>query len=1172
MKTIAIFLALMLPMTMSAQNYEAYHVNTKDNLSDNYVCDFAQDEQGVMWFATLRGVFRYDGYTFRRVRLDTEQHSMGRVNNLQQEGAQITALLSNGTTIAINTQTLLATTVYAPPAPLHPNRTKGYNVYDNQNRGMRFDANNGMLMYPEISTGKVVPIPVYSGMNGINVNKRLTVITARDGKAWIATYGNGLFLYDPQTGNISHFRHEAGKVSLLRSNYLVTAFEDRDGNIWLSEEYMGATCIRQSRLLARFIYFDNEHLQDRVNSIRLVKRLSRDRLIIANGVNQWRIVDNRLAVISQGKAPDDVIDALMDSQNHVWMATREAGILLDGKPVISPEQIGRVNALHFAPDGRLWLFSLRNGIFAYDLQTRKLERQINGGNRQQKNMELNGAVMGDNGRVMAAMNDTMALLVRRNGSLAAALAEKGEVSIIEDDSGRLWKGTSSGVVVDNGTESRNITLSKNSLSNACQENGIAIVGDSLLLGTRYGMAMLPLSLTSATQVAGESEHPCVMTSILVNGEDIPLNDELRLHYNENNVTINFSNLDYFALGVEYTYRLVGYDCEWSEPSSLGQASYRHLPRGIYTLMVKAKNANGEWLPETKILHFTVSQPWWFSWWAILLYFIVIGTLVYMEIRHLLHENRLRNKVKMEQQLMEHKLRLFTNISHEFRTSLTIIKAAINRTKQMKDLPADLKLPVTQMQKGTDRMLRLVNQLLEFYKMQNDRLSLSLEQTDVIAFLRDEAAAFRIIAEDKNIDYQFRTFAHTFTMPVDRNHLDMIVYNLLSNAFKYTPAGGSIIMRVEQPAPQHIIISVADTGIGVDKEQQPHLFERFVKGTYLRDSIGVGLHLSAELARTHHGQISFIKTQPQGSIFSVTLPTEKSIYNEKDFLSEGHEILREEEKWMKKYSTQEYYRETSPLPYNPDHHVLIVEDDPDVASLLKDCLQKFFSVEIAANGQEALLRISDHRVPSLVISDVQMPVMDGIALTRKIRADKALSHLPVILLTAFTDEQRQLRGTEAGADAYITKPFSIPLLLARCEQLLKKNAKPTAESNHVVQPEPISEQQEEKVGFVMTARDKLFRDTFNTIVAQNLSNPKLNVDLISERMKISRTTLHNKIAEMTGKSPSDYIRDKRLELAAELIRKGEMNINEVATSVGINNIPYFSRLFKKVYGVSPSKFE
>ena len=158
------------------------------------------------------------------------------------------------------------------------------------------------------------------------------------------------------------------------------------------------------------------------------------------------------------------------------------------------------------------------------------------------------------------------------------------------------------------------------------------------------------------------------------------------------------------------------------------------------------------------------------------------------------------------------------------------------------------------------------------------------------------------------------------------------------------------------------------------------------------------------------------------------------------------------------------------------------------------------------------------------------------------------------------------------DRYVTKPFSIPLLLARCEQLLKKNAKPAAESNHVVQPEPISEQQEEKAGFVMTARDKLFRDTFNTIVTQNLSNPKLNVDLISERMKISRTTLHNKIAEMTGKSPSDYIRDKRLELAAKLIHKGEMNINEVATSVGINNIPYFSRLFKKVYGVSPSKFE
>lgn len=519
------------------------------------------------------------------------------------------------------------------------------------------------------------------------------------------------------------------------------------------------------------------------------------------------------------------------------------------------------------------------------------------------------------------------------------------------------------------------------------------------------------------------------------------------------------------------------------------------------------------------------------------------------------------KIKVENQLTEFKLRFFTNISHEFRTPLTIIRGAMDRISEQGDVPGRLKQPISSMQKSTDRLLRLINELLEFRKIQNEKLKLQLEETDVIDFLRNIFLTFNENAENRQMSYHFTTFAREYTMFIDRNYVDKMAYNLLSNAFKYTPHKHDITMKVSLTDDGRLSFSVEDTGIGIPKNKQGALFTRFDQSAFSRESIGIGLHMVSELVRVHHGEISFQENPQGGSIFTIVLPTDKSVYQPSDFLATDNNVLLADQSTSQQLVAS--YKETPAPPLN-DRTVLVVDDDDDMRDFIATELRHYFNIETASDGEEALRRISVNR-PDLVVSDVRMPGMGGFELVKKIRQDEALADLPVILLTAISDEDKQVRGTECGADDYMTKPFNIRMLLAKCRALIGQRERLRVKfAKEVVGSTPLAD-------IIVEDVDKKFLELFENWVSAHISQSDMQAIDFANQMKMGRTTFFKKVKQVTGMPPHEYIRKMRLMRAAELLKDPQLSISEVAYQTGFEDPSYFSRNFKEYFGVTASQF-
>ena len=411
------------------------------------------------------------------------------------------------------------------------------------------------------------------------------------------------------------------------------------------------------------------------------------------------------------------------------------------------------------------------------------------------------------------------------------------------------------------------------------------------------------------------------------------------------------------------------------------------------------------------------------------YFILILIALYFTYRIIFNFNRLRNRINVEKQLTEYKLVFFTNISHEFRTPLTLIQGALEKMYRMDDIPQALLHPLKVMDKSTQRMLRLINQLLEFRKMQNNKLALSLQETDVVAFLYEIYLSFSDVAEQKNMDFRFLPSVPSYKMFIDKGNLDKVVYNLLSNAFKYTPSGGTILFSVNvDEVKKCLYIQVADTGVGIPKEKQGELFKRFMQSSFSGDSIGVGLHLSHELVQVHKGTIEYKDNGGGGSVFTVCIPTDKTVYSEKDFLVPGNLLL--EEANMQTHHLQELSEECQEhektVTTSRKHKILVIEDDNDIRGFLQEELSAYFEVEVAADGISGFEKACNYDA-DLIICDVLMPGMTGFEVTKKLKTEFATSHIPIILLTALTSPDKHLEGLEAGADVYVAKPFSFQFL-------------------------------------------------------------------------------------------------------------------------------------------------
>lgn len=1059
----------------------------------------------------------------------------------------------------------------------------------------------------------------------LNSEPRYQFYAASDGKLWISTFGNGLFSYDTQQEALVSY------ADLLPSPYIFSPFVDKAHNLWVAVENMGVYVVNFSKSEANYLYYkDGSDGINRENDVRLLRRIGNHIYIsniqngssVANGLLQnWRSIRGY---------QDDVTSVAQDAHGRLFVGTRKKGIfsVSDGKNFVhtdNPASIGKgkLSDIFFDKKNRMWVSLFDSGLDVYlngkfvhvveskSLQTRNMEmdkkgniwlctsqgvmffnpdellrnhkayRMIHVSTADQINDEVHCVYADSKGRIwigsigngvkMIDGKDTITYTTRDG------LADNNVQSIVEHkQTGDIWLGTDNGISRFRKGKFNNFFFGANSLENACTEdNAVDLDNGDLAFATHHGvMTFNPCHIHES-----KPAFPLAITKIEANGISIgDLKDgearldgtlarakEFSISYHLNSLTFFFSDFYYAKKNAStFTYYLEGYDKGWSSLSHVNFAQYRNLPVGHYILHVRSCNANGVWSPKEAVLQITVRPPFYATWWAYLMYIGLVAVVIYYVYVNFRRISALRNKVKVENQLTEYKLRFFTNISHEFRTPLTIIQGDMERLKTVDKVPGEMKQPLSSMAKSVARMMRLINQLLEFRKMQNDKLQLALEKTDIIAFLQDIFLNFSNIAENKQINFMFLPFDKSYEMYVDCNYLDKIIYNLLSNALKYTPSRGEVSLRVSLNANQHLLILVEDTGVGVEKSRQSQLFQRFNRSNYSHDSIGIGLHLTAELVRVHHGRISYQDNQPHGSIFRIELPTDEKEYEEKDFMVVDNVVTIEENNQPRTVLGQEYH-EMPPVPLNP-YRVLVVEDDNDVREFLMRELRRYFEVDVATDGQEAWEKMQAMK-PALVVSDVMMPRMDGYQLLKKVRTEASLSDLPVVLLTALTANEKRLKGIDAGADAYIEKPFHTSILIATCCQLLEQRnhlkqvyGRQSAGAVKAVVPEIIKDEQ-----------DKKFQSLLDTWLAEHITDPQLNIDSFAMSMGYGRTTFYKKMKSITGTTPNEYIRTMRMNKAAELLKDDRLTVAEVGYKVGVGDPYYFSKLFKSFFGISPAKY-
>jgi len=597
-----------------------------------------------------------------------------------------------------------------------------------------------------------------------------------------------------------------------------------------------------------------------------------------------------------------------------------------------------------------------------------------------------------------------------------------------------------------------------------------------------------------------------------------------------------------------------------------KVTYTNLDPGHYVLRVMASNDDGIWNHTGAALEIEILPPFYRTRWAILLYCVFIAGLLLLARKILLDRARMRFNIetaRRESQRLHDldmmKIKFFTNISHEFRTPLTLIISPLDKMiKNLKE--GELKSQLILVHRNAQRLLRLVNQLLDIRRMEVEEFKLHPQYADIVAFIKEIFHSFSDIAENQRIQYSFHSNVASLFMYFDTDKVDKIMYNLLSNAFKFTPQDGQIQVELKyqkntlNESKGEIEISVKDTGIGIPRDKHEKIFEQFFQqdlpGNIINQGSGVGLSLVNEFVKLHQGTVRVESEPDKGSCFIVTLPVITEAAVETDMVEEN----------ISPTGTDQPVEETTRL--HKSFAILIIEDNHDLRFYLKDNLRHRYTVYEASDGTEGYKKVLS-LFPDLVISDIVLPGMDGIEICRKIKTDRRTSHIPVILLTAQTTNEQKISGFEAGADDYITKPFTYEILESRIRNLIRQRDALRKSFQNQVEIEPSNVE--------VVSLDKKFIQKAIEIVEKNIDNTEFSVEELSHELNMSRVNLYKKLLSLTGKTPIEFIRIIRLKRAAQLLRESQLTVSEIAYKVGFNNPKYFTKYFKEEFGVLPSVY-
>ena len=1031
--------------------------------------------------------------------------------------------------------------------------------------------------------------------------ERFNIVEDNHGLVWISTYGKGLFVFNHDLNQGQHFVANEKGESPIASNYLLCITADRRDGVWVSAEYGGVSHLQVMDKGVVRIFPNGRETFDLSNVVRMVKK-QRDGSVMVGTRDGclYHYSADMAQMLVKSHFDSNIYSVVEMPQGRMWIGTRGKGIYgipgLDFKNkkvfCLKPDDRGRmwigtfgeglsvaiprgegyevrtffadsvglneVRCLAIDRKGMLW-GGTSGGLFCVD--PTRFAADGKGLRVYKRGSEIHDMLVDRQGRLWLTVPGE-GLVCMQDGNFRILDASQGLInnmvqSVVETEDGNLWVSTQQGVscwkAKDNAFD--NYLFSRVMMGNVYNENSAVCLDDGrVLLGGNYGLTIINPSRIS---------HVKGQTSVVFTSH--PYSDEMTLSYEERSPKINFSTLDYSDVNnVKYTYWLEGYDSSWSVPSPTPWVNYQNLPFGSYRLHVKASYSDGIWGKES-VLDISVEPPFYLSVWAWVFYALFLTVVIVMVVKSIREKNILKGKIKFEQEFTRYKLVFFTNIAHEFRTPLTLIQGSLEKEKRIMKTnhwQLELEKTVRTMDKSVQRMLRLIDQLLEFRKMQAGKLKLSLQETDVVMFVQGICKMFDDAAESKQIDFKFESQLPAYLMYLDQQKMDKVVFNLLSNAFKYTHAKGTI--SVSLSFTDVMTIRVADTGVGIPQEKREQLFSRFMQSSYTGESFGIGLHFTHELVRTHHGEITYQENEGGGSVFVVTIPLQKDCYEASDFLVKDSPILKAD---LTKERDGQEEKTTDAVPSAPSaplnrRTILLIEDDNDVREFLLSELESCFDLKVASDGKAGIAMAKELDV-DLIVSDVMMPGMNGFELTKRLKNSFETSHIPIILLTALSTDENVLEGTESGADAYITKPFSPQLLMARILQLLNQR--------EILRQKFGKVPQEIRPAMLRNEQDSLFVKRLDSIVYSRLGEQDLSVDKVAGLLHLGRTIFYKKVRGTTGYTPNEYIRVIRLRKAAELLKEGEKNVSEVAYAVGFDNPYYFCKCFKEQFGMPPSQY-
>jgi signal transduction histidine kinase/ligand-binding sensor domain-containing protein/DNA-binding response OmpR family regulator len=1034
------------------------------------------------------------------------------------------------------------------------------------------------------------------------------------GMIWIGTLNNGAFVIDNTPKKFE--TREIFDATIPFTSREVRGFaEDKDGNTWVAIYGIGLGKVNPKSGVVQRVDDINRKITNK-NVTSVISDKHGDLWIGTAGKGVFRITPQTKHVLnypirSDGFGNDQVFCLYEDRSGTIWAGTWGSGVFIYDKTTdtflsaTEYDQPGHIPNTAYVcdilldSDGTYWVGTLyglyelkRRGEKSFTYKLHIPEDRPG----SIKGYQVQAIAEDGNKNLWVGTTEALNVKERNSGSFTAFMMDNGPVintvrSMLPDSKGNIWIGGNSGLAK---FEARSGTFVNYTRGDGLKSNNfhrkaaLATSSGKFFFGSNNGFDSFYPDSIRATSTEGR----IVLTDLRINNQSvrpgvadspldrhISLTSNLELSYEQRSFIIDFVVLNFLkSSDYSYCYKLEGFDTDWNCTGSRHSAKYTNIDPGTYVFLVKAANRDGVLLDNPLRLEITIHQVFWKTWWAFAIYITIMFLFVYLLVRIRIERLKMKSEIlfekltrEREHQLSESKTQFFTNVAHEFRTPLSLVLIPLESLMESNEVPAPFRERVYTAYKNADRMQRLVNELLDFNKLEVGNLKLHVHHGELVQFIKETSAAFNEMAAKRKIRFTMISEQPVIMGWFDREKLEGIIFNILSNAFKFTADGGEITVRIAAKKAvipggtlcECVELVIEDNGIGILPEELPKVFEKFYQAKSASKistpGTGIGLSFTKALVELHHGSINAESIPDQSTIFRILLPLDASIYHVEEVVVTPPDVV-----YTKK--TDEVLLpdpELADVEVESDKSkILVVEDNFELREYLVAELRTEFTVYEAKDGHEGLQMVGEIN-PDLIISDIMMPVKDGIEFCDAIKSDLGTCHIPFILLTAKATMDDQIKGINTGADLYISKPFNVRYLMAHVQQMIASRRKLYARFSQDVYLMP---------GKATTnVLDQDFLQRAIDYVIANLQDPQLSVDSIAGLFNLSRMQVYRKIKALTGKSVVEFIRMVRMKQAIKLMDSHKLTLSEIAFEVGFNSASYFTRCFKEEYGKTPSEY-